>query len=445
MLPIVAIIGRSNVGKSTLFNRIVGKRHAITADLPGTTRDRLYDESVWNNKKFILVDTAGLETGKKRPLEMDVQEQVETAISEANLLLFLVDAKTGVTNEDLRTIRKIRRFNKPFILVANKCDNKRDFVNSTELFRLGIDDFVPVSALTGLGTGDLLDLITKRIPAVEGLDEEEDSAIINVAITGRPNVGKSSLLNMLIQQDRAVVSDIPGTTRDTANYLFTIKDKKINFIDTAGIRRRGKVGKSGKGRLDGKVEKYSVLRSFEATEKAEVVLVLIDAKEGITAQDLHVVSYALDRKKSLILTINKWDSVEDSDMQAYLEYLHKKIGFLSFAPVIFVSAKTGKNVQKIFDLIFETYESRFHRVKTAELNSLLLDDIYKKSPPVVKNILPKIKYISQVDVNPPTFVFFTNHPDLIHFSYIRFLENRIREHWGFMGTPINILFRQKSG
>ena len=321
---------------------------------------------------------------------MDVQEQVETAISEANLLLFLVDAKTGVTNEDLRTIRKIRRFNKPFILVANKCDNKRDFVNSTELFRLGIDDFVPVSALTGLGTGDLLDLITKRIPAVEGLDEEEDSAIINVAITGRPNVGKSSLLNMLIQQDRAVVSDIPGTTRDTANYLFTIKDKKINFIDTAGIRRRGKVGKSGKGRLDGKVEKYSVLRSFEATEKAEVVLVLIDAKEGITAQDLHVVSYALDRKKSLILTINKWDSVEDSDMQAYLEYLHKKIGFLSFAPVIFVSAKTGKNVQKIFDLIFETYESRFHRVKTAELNSLLLDDIYKKSPPVVQSICQRL-------------------------------------------------------
>jgi GTP-binding protein len=357
----------------------------------------------------------------------------------------MVDAKAGITDDDLKAIRKIRNSKKPFVLIVNKCDNKNDVIGSAEFYRLGTTTIAPVSALSGLGTGDLLDMVIKQLPKSRTSKKAEDSDVINVAIAGRPNVGKSSLLNSLIKQDRAVVSDIAGTTRDTSNYTFTLNGKKINFIDTAGIRRRGKVGKSAQGANPGKIEKYSVLRSLNALEKAEVVLVLIDAKEGVTAQDLHVLNYALDKKKSIILTINKWDSVEENDITAYLEYLNRKITFLSFAPVIFVSAKTGKNVQKIYDQILSVYNSRFNRIKTSELNSLLLADIFKKSPPAMKNILPKIKYISQVAVNPPTFVFFTNHPELIHFSYHRFLENRIREHWDFTGTPINILFKQKSG
>lgn len=445
MLPIVAIIGRPNVGKSTLFNRLIGKREAITADWGGTTRDRLYGECEWNNRKMLLVDTAGLDLGKKTSLDMDIQEQIDVAIKESCLLLFIVDAKTGITDGDLRAIRKIRNHKKPFILIANKCDNRNDFINSAEFYRLGASEFVAISALTGLGTGDLLDLVTSQLPETDDIEQtESDDEQINVAISGRPNVGKSSLLNKLINQERAVVSEVAGTTRDSSNFTITNNNKKINFIDTAGIRRRGKVGKSEAGVNPGKIEKYSVLRSLGAIERSEVVLLLIDAIEGITAQDLHVASYALEKKKSIILTINKWDSVEESDIQEYLSYLHKKISFLSFAPVIFVSAKTGKNVQKIYDLIFDTYEKRFNRIKTSELNSLLLADIYKKSPPAVKNILPTIKFVSQVSVNPPTFVFFTNHPDLIHFSYYRYLENRIREHWDFSGTPINILFKQKN-
>jgi GTP-binding protein len=257
-------------------------------------------------------------------------------------------------------------------------------------------------------------------------------------------VGKSSLLNKLIGIDRAVVSDRAGTTRDASNYSLEHNEKKITFYDTAGVRKRGKVGKSDEGYRPGQIERYSVLRSLRAIEKSSIVLLLVDASEGITAQDLHVLGYALDAKKSVILVINKWDKVEEGDMQEYLGTVSRKIPFLSYAPIIFVSAKTGKNVHKIFDLILETHKSRFIRIPTSELNSRLHEEILKKSPPAQRNILPNIKYITQTEVDPPTFVFFSNHPELIHFSYVRFLENRIREHWNFEGTPINISFRKKN-
>ncbi len=443
MLPIIAIVGRANVGKSTLYNRLIGKREAITADWAGTTRDRLYGRCEWNGKSFMLVDTAGLEPERPEKAEIEVQEQIEAAILEAALLLFIVDTKTGITDKDLGAIKKIRLSGKPFIVVANKCDNIKDSCFVSEFHRLGTTEIVPVSAISGKGTGDLLDMIVSQVKLGRTKAKEDLNDSIVVAIAGRPNVGKSSLLNKLIGQERAVVSERAGTTRDSAKISFDYKGEQIVFQDTAGIRRKGRVGKSDEGYRPGQIEKYSVLRSLTAMERSTVVLVLIDATEGITAQDLHVLGYALEAKKSIVLVVNKWDTVEDGNMQDYLKKLAKKVSFLSFAPVVFTSATTGKNIHKIFDLILETHQSRFKRVPTSELNTKLQEDILKKAPPATKNILPNIKYISQVEVNPPTFVFFSNHPEFIHFSYARYLENRIRDHWDFDGTPISITFKKK--
>lgn len=446
MLPIVAIIGRANVGKSTLFNRLVGKREAITADWAGTTRDRLYGECVWNGKTFMLVDTAGLELNKTDSFDLEIQEQINIAIDEAELLLLIVDTKTGITKKDLDTVKRIRLSKKPFIVVANKCDNLKEECLIDEFYQLGAKLVMPVSALSGRGSGDLLDVIVKNLPLKQNRKQTKENFNENeivVAIAGRPNVGKSSLLNQLIGQERAVVSEKAGTTRDSADFTITRGQKKIIFIDTAGIRRRGRIGKSGEGKKPGQIEKYSVLRSLRAIDRSSVVLLLIDAVEGITSQDLHIIGFALEKKKSIVLVVNKWDAVDDGNMQEYLSRISQKVPFLPFAPIIFISAKTGKNVHKVYDLITGTHEGRFRRVPTGELNSAIAEDILKKSPPPQKNILPKIKYVTQTDVNPPTFVFFTNHPELIHFSYVRYLENKIREHWGFNGTPIKILFRKK--
>ncbi|MDD5693360.1 MAG: ribosome biogenesis GTPase Der [Patescibacteria group bacterium] len=447
MLPIVAIVGRANVGKSTLFNRLIGKKKAITADWSGTTRDRLYDVCHWNNKSFILADTAGIENeGLDNNLNLDIQRQIQIAIEEADLLVFIVDVRSGITNNDLNALQKIQKSKKPFILVANKCDSGNDMSSVSEFYKLGVKEIIAISALVGRGTGDLLDIISKNIKAVKSdVIPKEKNQTINVAIAGRPNVGKSSLLNKLTGIERAVVSEKAGTTRDVADFTVETDGKQIKFIDTAGVRRRGKVGKTADGVKPGQIEKYSVIRSMRAISESDVVLLLIDASEGLTAQDLHIAGFSHDEKKSMVLVVNKWDSVEEGDMHKYLAYIAQKINFLPYAPVIFVSAKTGKNVHKITDLILEVYDARFKRIATGELNTKIAEDILRKPPSAQKNILPKINYLTQAGTNPPTFVFFANHPDLIHFSYSRYLENRIREHWDFSGTPITISFKKKNG
>jgi len=453
MFPVVAIIGRPNVGKSTLFNRITGRRQAVTADLAGTTRDRLYSRCDWNGKEFILVDTAGIEVGDTKnsvyaKLDSDVQEQVLLALEEADLILFIVDVQAGPTDQDRRAMKLVFKSGKPFVLVANKYDSEKYLASYTELFTLGAKEVIRIAALTGRGTGDLMDAIAEGIkdvtPADKGIILERPG--INVAIAGRPNVGKSSTLNALIGENRAVVSEVAGTTRDFMIASYENDKGTINFIDTAGIRKRGKVGKVEEGRVPGQIEKYSVLRSFRAIESADIVLIIIDPTEGLTAQDLHIAGFAKEQYKGIIIVVNKWDAVEkdEMDMAKYLAYLHSKISFLSHAPVIFISAKNNKNVDKIYDLIYDAAASRARRVDTSELNLLLGDDILRHPPSAVRGSLPKINYITQADVNPPTFIFFANKPELIHFSYKRFLENKIRERWGFAGTPINLVFKRKN-
>lgn len=453
MFPVVAIIGRPNVGKSTLFNRITGRRQAVTADLAGTTRDRLYSRCDWNGKEFILVDTAGIEVGDAKnsvyaKLDADVQEQVLLAIEEADLIIFVVDVQTGATDQDRRAMKLVFKSGKPFVLVANKYDSEKYQANISELYKLGAKEVLPIAALTGRGTGDLMDAIADGIKDVEPTDKgivlEQEG--INVAIAGRPNVGKSSTLNAIIGKNRAVVSEVPGTTRDFTIASINAGDTKINFIDTAGIRKRGKVGKVEEGRVPGQIEKYSVLRSFRAIENSDIVLIIIDPTEGLTAQDLHIAGFAKDQYKGIIIIVNKWDAVEkdEMDMAKYLNYLHAKISFLPYAAVVFISAKNGKNIDKITEQILETAKSRELRVGTGELNLLLGDDILRHPPSAVRGQLPKINYITQADVNPPTFVFFANKPELIHFSYKRFLENKIRERWGFTGTPINVVVKRKN-
>ncbi len=457
MLPIVAIIGRPNVGKSTLFNRLVGTREAITADFAGTTRDRLYSKCKWNDYEFVLIDTAGIEDTKSKnssyaKINIDVQEQVDLAIEEADLILFIVDSQTGTTNEDIFAIKKIKRSGKPFIIAANKYDNDRFMSNVSEFYKLGVNEIVKVSAISGRSTGDLLDLLVNKLTDLEISERRSVATIaqegVNVAVVGRPNVGKSSLFNAITGSTAAVVSEIAGTTRDTKTTALKTEKGVINFIDTAGIRKRGKVGKmTGKDKTKtGQIEKYSVLRSFKAIENADIALILIDAHDGITAQDLHIAGFAKEQLKGVILVINKWDIVseEEKNMTNYLNYVKREVPFLPFASVIFVSAKTGKNVDKITDLIHQVWENRQKHISTGELNSILGDEILKNPPKAMKNILPKINYLTQAEINPPTFVFFTNHPELIHFSYKRFLENRIRDKWGFEGTPISIVFKKKN-
>ena len=453
MYPVVAIIGRPNVGKSTLFNRITGRRRAVTADLAGTTRDRLYAKCDWNSHEFILVDTAGIEVGDAKNsvyarLDSDVQEQVLLALDEADVILFVVDVQTGPTDQDRRAIKLVFKSGKPFVLIANKYDSEKYLPNVSDLYSLGAKEVLPIAALTGRGTGDLMDKIVENIenviPTDKGIELEQEG--INVAIAGRPNVGKSSTMNALIGKNKAVVSEVAGTTRDFTIATLTTEKGKINFIDTAGIRRRGKVGKVEEGRVEGQIEKYSVMRSFRAIEGADVVLLIVDPTEGLTAQDLHIAGFAKDQHKGIIIVVNKWDAVEkdEMDMNRYLTYFHNKISFLPYAPIVFISAKNGKNVDKIADIIFEVGVSRSKHIPTAELNLRLGDDVLRKPPSAVRGSLPKINYITQAETNPPTFIFFVNKPELIHFSYKRFLENRIREHCDFTGTPVNLVFKRKN-
>ncbi|MER2599028.1 MAG: ribosome biogenesis GTPase Der [Caldilineales bacterium] len=451
--PIVALVGRPNVGKSTLFNRITGERIAIVEDLPGTTRDRLYGEGEWSGAPFTVIDTGGIEpvqgdhsaAGARRgaePLSIgsadfrrEIREQAQVAIDEADVVVFLVDAKEGITAGDQDVADVLRRSRKPVIMAANKADNLSRSMAAVEFYELGLGDPITISALHGLGTGDLLDEIVRSFPRAE---DEEEPDLLKIAIIGRPNVGKSSLLNALLGQERVIVSDIPGTTRDAIDMTVTWEGQPVVLIDTAGIRRRGRVEQG--------VEKYSVMRALRAVQRSDVVALVIDAAQGLTAQDAHVASYALDEWKGLMLIVNKWDLVEKDShtMHDFTTKLRADLKFIDYAPLLFISALTKQRVQKVIPLAQRIYTERRMRIPTAALNKLVQDAAVKHRAPNKTGRQLRFYYATQVDLAPPTFMFFVNDIELVHFTYQRYLENQIRMAYPFEGTPIKLVFRNRS-
>jgi GTP-binding protein len=429
---LVAVVGRPNVGKSTLFNRLVGDRVAIVEDEPGTTRDRLYATTEWRGREFTLVDTGGLddETGE---IEDAVRQQAQAAIDEADVVLFVVDAQTGILPVEHDVADRLRRSRKPVLLTANKTESWRAEAQAAEFYELGLGDLHPVSAIQGTGTGDLLDAIVARLPAPA--EEEPDTGEARIAIIGRPNVGKSSFLNKLAGSERAVVSEIPGTTRDTVDEVIERNGRRIRLIDTAGIRRRG--------RIDEGIEKFALLRTVRALERADVAILLSDATEGLTAQDVHIAGYALAAYIGLVLAVNKWDLVErGADNTAAVEDAVKRE--FHFAPWLvhrFVSAKNGRNVEETLADAVAVVDERKKRISTGDLHRLLVEAVAAHPPPADNGKEVRFHHVTQAKGPAPTFVFFVDRPAAVHFSYTRYLENRIREHLGFRGTPIKIELR----
>ncbi|MGA9350856.1 MAG: ribosome biogenesis GTPase Der [Anaerolineae bacterium] len=432
--PIVAIVGRPNVGKSTLFNRLAGKRLAITDEVPGTTRDRLYAEAEWGGLNFILVDTGGLELTSDDDLIAQVRAQAQIAIAEADVILFLVDVKDGLTTGDEEVAQVLHRSAKPVLLVANKADNRPLREAAVEFYALGLGELYPISALHGTGTGDLLDQVVGAFPVEE---EEEELEAVKIAIVGRPNVGKSSLLNKILGQERAIVHEAPGTTRDAIDTPMEWEGQPVVLIDTAGIRRKGRIQRG--------VEKYSVLRALRAIDRADVALLLLDAVDGVTAQDAHIAGYILEEAKSVVVVVNKWDLVEKDagTMQAYEQHVRTTLRFLDYVPVLFASALTGQRVDQVLPTALRVQEERLIRIPTSELNRILQEAVARHAPPSKAGKRLKFYYATQAAVDPPTFVFFVNDPRLVHFSYERYLENRLREHYGFLGTPLRLSFRKR--
>jgi len=437
MIPVVAIVGRTNVGKSTLFNRVIQKRFAVTSIEPETTRDRLYADTEWQGKEFIIIDTAGLniETPEETPenikqLIEGVKTQVYEAINEADLLLFSVSADEGLTSRDKEIADIIRKSGKPTILVVNKVDNQEKEMLVDNFLVLGIGKPSSVSAISGRKSGDLLDRIVSELKKIKPKREKIKSDI-DVAIIGRPNVGKSTLVNSLVGRERVVVNEIPGTTVDSIDVFLKYQDKTIKIVDTAGIRRRGKI-KVG-------VEKFSVLRAVKAIARADITLLVLDADEGITNQDLHIAQFALEAGRGLILVINKWDLKEkDITMDNFLSSLKNRISFLPWSPVIFISALTGKNVQKIFDIILEVKFKRTEKISTRKLNQIISDAVSFNPPKTRGEVQPKIYFSTQIVSDTPKFILKVNDSSLFHFSYLRYLEKKIRESFDFTGTPIKI-------
>jgi GTP-binding protein len=443
---LVALVGRPNVGKSTLFNRIIGKRLAVVSEIPGTTRDRLYAEAEWSGIPFLLVDTGGLEVSEGRntaPLSEDSErflpliiQQASIAIQDADVIVQVVDGQAGITAADQEVAVILRQSEKPVIVAANKLESTRLWNDALEFYELALGPVYPISALHGTGSGDLLDAIVESIPLFD--EEEEEDSSIKVAILGRPNVGKSTLLNTMLGEERAIVSPIAGTTRDATDTRLTWEDQEFTLIDTAGIRRRGKI--------DPGVEKYSVLRAIKALRRADTALLLIDAAEGFTSQDAHITGTLLEESASTIILVNKWDAVEKDahTIYQYTDELRASLSFVPFAPILFISAKSGQRVDKILPLVSDVYAARFQRVPTADLNRLMRDIVGKHPPPQKGGIRVKFFYSTQANVDPPTFVFFVNKPEWVHFTYQRYIENRIREEFPFPGTPIKLIFRARS-
>lgn len=434
--PIVAVVGRPNVGKSTLFNRLAGKRISIVEDTPGVTRDRIYCQVEWLKYKFSLIDTGGIEPSSEDIIPKQMKRQAELAIETADVIIFMVDGKEGLTPSDYEVGEMLRAANKPIVLVVNKIDNTAMENNKYEFYNLGLGDPIAISASAGLGIGDMLDVVTGYFKESDEEDEEQDA--IRVAIIGKPNVGKSSLLNRLSGEERSIVSDIPGTTRDAIDSFVQIGEDKFIFIDTAGIRKKSKIKED--------VERYSVIRALTSIEKADVCLVMLDGSEPISEQDEKIAGYAHEEGKAIVIVVNKWDKVEKDDktMNEYVKNIRTSLSFMSYAPVVFISAKTGQRINKLIETIKSVYQQYTTRIKTGVLNEVINEAVMMKQPPIEKGKLLKIYYATQVAIKPPTFAVFVNYTNIIHFSYARYLENQLRQHFGLEGTPIKLLYRPKN-
>ena len=444
--PVVALVGRPNVGKSTLFNRLAGERLAIVDNTPGTTRDRIFADAEWNGVQFTVVDTGGIDPshGGKTPLSIgssdfinEIRGQAGVAIHEADVVLLLTDGQTGPTPADHEVAEILRRQQKmidgqpypPVLLVVNKCESLAERDAAPQFYELGLGDPYPISAVHGTDTGDLLDALVKIFPP-ETPSIEDDS--VKVAIVGKPNAGKSSLLNRLVGRERAIVSPIAGTTRDAIDTRLDFNGMPVTLIDTAGIRRRG--------RIDPGVEKYSVLRAFKAIERSDVALLMIDATEGITSQDAHIAGYILDEWKSCVVLVNKWDALEKDNytMENFTRAIRVDLNFMDYVPILFISAKTGQRVEQVMPMALQVQEERLARLSTSKINDILQKAMDYQPPPAHAGVQLKIYYGTQVRSDPPTFVLFVNNPKLMHFSYLRYLENCIRKEYGFLGTPIKL-------
>ena len=435
MKPVVAIIGRPNVGKSTLFNYLVGERKSIVEDTPGITRDRVYGESNWRGKKFTLIDTGGIENDNSDVIHSQMKLQAEIAIDLADIILFITDVREGVTSNDYEIAQLLRRSKKKVILVCNKVDDFKKYENEIyEFYNLGIGEPCPISASNSKGIGDLLDKIYDNIPKY---DESNDYERIKVAIIGKPNVGKSSLINRILGENRLIVSDIAGTTRDAIDSDFDNKYGKYTFIDTAGIRKHSKIQEN--------IEKYSIIRTSLAIEKSDVCVIMIDANDGVTEQDTKIAGEAKEAGKGVIICINKWDEYEKENgtLEKYKENVYNKLAYLSYAPILFISAKTGQRVEKLFNLINVVYNNNNRRIGTSTLNGLLQEAIAMVQPPTDKGRRLKVLYMTQVATKPPTFAIFVNSKKLFHFSYERYIVNKLRGEFDFSGTPIRILIRER--
>ncbi len=433
---IVAVVGRPNVGKSTLFNVIAGKQISIVKDTPGVTRDRIYADCEWLNHPFTLVDTGGIEPDSRDVLLSQMRSQAELAIETADVILFVVDVRSGVTDADYAVAELLRKSHKPIVLCVNKVDSFQKLGNEIyEFYQLGLGDPFGVSSVNQLGLGDLLDELLKHFP--KGLEEEAEDDRIRVALIGKPNVGKSSMINKLLGENRVIVSEIAGTTRDAIDTEIVHDGERYIFIDTAGLRR--------KGRVTDEIERYSVIRTVSAVDRADICVVLIDAIEGITEQDVHIAGIAHESGKGVIIAVNKWDAVEKDDrtMRDFTKKLREKLSYMDYAEYLFLSAKTGQRLTKLFPLIDMVHQNQMLRVKTGLLNEIMMKAAAMKQPPSDKGKRLRLFYITQVSVRPPSFVIFVNDRELMHFSYTRYLENRIREAFSFRGTPLRFIIRER--
>ena len=434
--PIVAIVGRPNVGKSTLFNALAGEMISIVKDTPGVTRDRIYAEVSWLNRDFTLIDTGGIEPDSKDIILSQMREQAQIAIDTADVIIFLTDVRQGLVDSDSKVADMLRRSGKPVILVVNKVDSFEKFMPDVyEFYNLGIGDPMPISASSRLGIGDMLDEVTKLFP--EGAGEEEEDDRPRIAIVGKPNVGKSSIVNKLLGKNRVIVSDIAGTTRDAIDTAIKHNGKEYIFIDTAGLRRKSKIKEE--------LERYSIIRTVTAVERADVVLMVIDATEGVTEQDAKIAGIAHERGKGIIVVVNKWDAIEkhDKTMNEYEKEIRNTLAYMPYAEIMYVSAETGQRLNKLYDMIDMVMENQTLRVATGVLNEIMAEAVALQQPPSDKGKRLKLYYITQVSVKPPTFVIFVNDKELMHFSYTRYLENKIREAFGFRGTSLKFFIRER--
>ncbi len=431
---VVAIIGRPNVGKSTIFNRIIGERLAIVYDTPGVTRDRLYAKATWLTREFNIIDTGGIEL-EDQPFQEQIRMQAEIAVEEADVIVYLTDGQIGVTDDDKFIVKLLRKTNKPIILAVNKIDDTHLINNTYEFYSLGLGEPIAVSGVHGVGIGDLLDKIIENLPKEES--EEEDDTI-RFSLIGRPNVGKSSLVNAILKQERVIVSNIEGTTRDAIDTPFERNEKKYIAIDTAGLKKRGKIYES--------IDKYAALRALSAIDKSDVCLLLIDAEKGIQEQDKHVVGYAIEAGKAIVIVVNKWDTVTKTEksMKEYEEKVKEEFKFLDYASIVFVSALKGQRINTLLDAIDEAYESFTKRIPTSILNEVLLDAIMVNPPNSFNGGFFKVSYANQVSIKPPLFVMFVNNPKYLHFTYERFMENKLRQSFDFKGSPIKFKYKIKN-